>query len=207
MIEPLYRSSNDSWHGHQSFAIELMSRMKPRNFVELGVQWGDSYFSFCQGIRHYDIPCWAFGIDTWEGDDHASNYGEEVFDTATKYNQEHYSDFSLLIRSTFTDARPRFQDKSVDLLHIDGYHTYEAVKLDFTEWFYTLSSRAIVLFHDISVPYFGVGKFFEEQCKNFPHFSFEHNNGLGILAVGKNTNTKKLSILITDFHSTCLNKC
>ena len=199
MIEPLYRSTNDSWHGHQSFAIELVSQMKPRNFVELGVQWGDSYFAFCQGIHQYDVPCWTFGIDTWRGDEHSGNYGEEVFETATQYNQEHYSDFSLLIRSTFTEARPRFQDRSVDLLHIDGHHTYESVKHDFTEWFYTLSSRAIVLFHDTAVPYFGIGQFFEEQCAKFPHFAFSHNNGLGILAVGKKVNMSKLSDLYSQF--------
>ena len=199
MSEPLYRSQSDSWHGHQKFAIELVKTMKPHNIVELGVQWGDSYFSFCQGVKEGDIPCWTFGIDTWKGDPHSGEYGEDIFKAVNEYNHQHYSEFSLLIRSTFSDARPKFQEKSIDILHIDGYHTYEAVSNDFYEWQYTLSDRGILLFHDTCVPHFGVGKFFDEQKKNFKHFEFEHSNGLGILVVGKKTKIHKLEQVIKKY--------
>ena len=41
-----------------------------------------------------------------------------------EYNQQHYSSFSTLIRSTFDQALAHFpQGQSYDLLHIDGLHT------------------------------------------------------------------------------------
>ena len=196
MSEPLYRSQNTSWHGHQKFAIDLVKTMKPRNIVELGVHKGDSYFSFCQGVKEADIPCWTFGIDTWKGDVHAGFYVEDVFESVSSYNRQHYEEFSVLIRSTFSEARQRFQTKSIDILHIDGLHTYEAVTQDFNEWKFALSDKGIILFHDITVPHFGVNRLFEEQKHSFPHFSFEHSHGLGILVMGKKVNTHKLEKLV-----------
>ena len=37
--------------------------------------------------------------------------------------------FSSLLRMDFADARDHIEDGSVDLLHIDGLHTYEAVRM------------------------------------------------------------------------------
>ena len=64
---------------------------------------------------------------------------------------QRYSGFAQLVRSTFDDALPYFEDGSVDLLHIDGRHFYEDVKHDFDFWLPKLSDRGIVLLHDTDV--------------------------------------------------------
>jgi len=87
---------------------------------------------------------------------------------------------------TFDEAFNVFKDKSIDLLHIDGLHTYDAVKRDFKTWLPKLSDRSVVIIHDTTVKEegYGVWKFWEEISNDYLSFSFEHGYGLGILVVG-----------------------
>ena len=90
----------------------------------------------------------CYAVDTWRGDPQAGNYDEAVFADVSKYNEETYGAFSKLLRMTFDDAREQFDDETVDLLHIDGLHTYDAVLHDFENWLPTVRPGGIVLMHD-----------------------------------------------------------
>src|ERR1019366_9374788 len=98
-------------------------------------------------------------------------------------NRTHYSSFSHLMRMTFDEAVPYFSDGSIDVLHIDGHHSYESVSSDFESWIRKVRPGGIVLFHDICIRTagFGVWRFWEEICASFPHFAFAHNAGLGVI--------------------------
>jgi Methyltransferase domain len=100
-----------------------------------------------------------------------------------------YASFSTLLRARFDEAQPSFADGSVDLLHIDGLHSYDAVRQDFSNWLPKLSSRAIVLLHDTNVRQqgFGVWQFFEEISCHYATFEFVHSSGLGVISVGTET--------------------
>lgn len=190
-LDPLFwrptRIGVDSaWSGHIPFAFWLVTASRPRVLVELGTHNGVSYSAFCDAVLRNALATSCFAIDTWEGDPHAGGYSEDVFVDFSKFHQVHYAGFSELVRGTFDQALEYFADGSVDLLHIDGYHTYDAVRNDFENWLPKCSDRAVVLFHDTNVRTrnFGVWKLFAELSQTYPHFEFMHGHGLGLLAVG-----------------------
>jgi hypothetical protein len=174
------------WIGHLHFAYFIISYLKPRRFVELGTHTGNSYFSFCQSVKDHDIPTICNAVDTWMGDKHAGFYGNEVFERVNYYNKNNFSDFSSLKRKSFDDALNDYEDGSIDLLHIDGHHSYEAVHHDFNSWLRKLAPGAVVLFHDIAYrdKGFGVWQLWDELKKIYTrHCELSYYSGLGVIQV------------------------
>ncbi len=181
------RSTPESaWLGHIPFAGWLVEEMRPGIFVELGTHRGASYLAFCQAVQQCVVRTKCFAVDTWEGDKHAGEYGGDVYLRLLDYHQRNYAEFSRLMKMRFEEAVQYFEDGSVDLLHIDGMHTYDAVSEDFENWLPKLSDRAVVIFHDVNVREreFGVWRYWNQLSSRYPSFEFTHTHGLGVLLVG-----------------------
>ena len=178
--------AESAWHEHIPFAFWLVKALRPRSVVELGSHWGVSYAAFCQAVERFGLAARCHAVDTWQGDPHAGEYGEDVFATVAALNESRWRRFSTLLRTTFADARGYFGAGEVDLLHIDGFHTYEATAADFHTWRDTISDRGVVLFHDTNVRerQFGVWRLWQELKAEHPHFEFVHGHGLGVLGLG-----------------------
>ncbi len=172
------------WSGHKNFAYDLIRNIKPERVVELGTHRGNSFFSMCQAVKDGNLKTELYAVDTWKGDKHAGFYGEWVFRGINLIKNTYYSELNInFVRKTFDTALDEFSDNSIDILHIDGLHTYDAVKHDFEAWFKKVRSDGIILLHDTSEKSadFGVFKLWEEIKKKFSTTEFIHSHGLGVL--------------------------
>jgi hypothetical protein len=175
-LNNIYKSS--AWKGHLKFADYLVEKYKPNIIVDLGVDYGHSTFSFsAQGIGK------VYGIDWFEGDEHAG-----IRDTYNIVNNEYNKLLDLkylpnnnieFIKGDFNEVAKNF-NKNIDILHIDGLHTYEAVKNDFDTWIVKTNYNSIILMHNVISFPDTVGKFFNEI--KFPKLYFTHSTGLGVIS-------------------------
>lgn len=183
--DPLWTTPKTDWIGHIPFVFFLIEKMRPAVAVELGVFYGDSFSAMCQAAKKAGTGTRLIGIDSWEGDIHTGKYTEEVYQNLKAHHDGHYPGISELMRCYFDDALAAFEEESVDLLHIDGMHTYDAVSHDLETWLPKVKPGGLVLFHDINVrdqDEFGVWKRWEEIEPDYPErHGFSHCNGLGVI--------------------------
>ena len=140
-----------AWTPHLHFAYDLVATLKPRLLVELGVDRGESYFTFCQSAAENKTGSRCFGVDTWRGDQHAGGYDETTFAQVSAHNRANYEAFSTLLRTSFDDALEKFDPGSIDVLHLDGLHTESALRHDLDSWLPKVRPGGVVLFHDVDV--------------------------------------------------------
>jgi hypothetical protein len=171
-----------AWTDNLHFAYDVVGSLQPRLLVELGTDRGESYFAFCQSIVENHTGTRCFAVDTWRGDQQAGGYDETTFHEVSTHHARHYSGFSTLLRCTFDEALERFAPESIDLLHLDGLHTEEAVRHDVESWLPKIRPGGILLMHDISVRAreFGVWKVWEELQRRGASFAFTDGPGLGV---------------------------
>lgn len=175
-----------AWSQLIPILFSLFSIVRPRRYVELGVHNGMSFFGACQAVEHLGLATECIGIDSWIGDMHAGMHSPDVL---AKFQDNIKQNFpnQYYIRAYFAAALDCFEDGSIDVLHIDGLHTYEAVKRDYETWLPKMSDSGIILFHDINVfdKNFYVWRLWRDLKLKYPSFTFSHQHGLGILYVGR----------------------
>jgi hypothetical protein len=186
------------WYTLAPVLFCLFELFRPRRYVELGSHCGFSFFAACQGAELVGSKTECIAVDSWEGDPHAGVYGADVYESVRTYLTSQYPT-QYTLKAYFSDAVNSFEDHSIDLLHIDGFHSYQAVKSDFEDWLPKLSDRGIVIFHDTNVyeRNFGVYIFWHYVKTRYPSFEFKHSHGLGILFVGSDSDIRDIFSLVS----------
>jgi len=186
-LQPIEYLRESAWLGHIPFLFSLMGLHRPRRFVELGTHNGASFFSACQAVRDNGIDCECVAIDHWMGDVQAGVFTEQVFDDFHATLTQDFPGIGTFVRADFAEAANEFADGSIDLLHIDGFHSYEAVSTDLETFRNKLRERAVVIFHDVNEfqTSFGTWRFWRELEEQHPRRTmfFGHWHGLGVLSL------------------------
>lgn len=171
-MNPLIETIPSAWKGHKNFAQWLVQLIQPKITVELGVDYGYSTFVLAE-----HNPGQVYGIDTFEGDAHAGQRDVEQFQKVLDFKNTHGFDNVHLIKNTFDNANATWTDL-IDILHIDGLHTGDAVTHDLVSWSKFFHYKTVVLMHDVMSfedverVYVGIPK---------PKIRFIHSGGLGVL--------------------------
>lgn len=144
--------------------VKLYELSPTRLFIlEIGSYIGASACCFGAAVKKSNSGK-IFCIDTWTND----SMSEGNWDTYAEFikNTAPFAKFIVPIRGLSTDVveQVALQIKNLDLLFIDGDHSYEGVKADWEAYKHFLKSGSIVIFHDWGWAE-GVKRVIEEDVK------------------------------------------
>jgi len=177
-----------AWEGHILYIYNQIQEWKPKTVVELGVYLGHSLATMAEGCRDVGVDTKLYGVDHFQGDEHAGMFGPEIEQIAMgALNQ--YPNVTV-IKKTFNEALKDWkqrEDTTIDLLHIDGRHFYEDIKEDFGNWSVFVPEGGHIIMHDTQVTErnFGIKKYFAELQQTHPEWRFSERTesyGLGIIS-------------------------
>ncbi|HTW45080.1 MAG TPA: class I SAM-dependent methyltransferase [Acidobacteriaceae bacterium] len=127
--------------------------LSPMNVLEIGTAKGGTLFLWTRlaqrdaVIVSIDLPGGKFGGGY-------SNRRATIYRRfARKGQQLHLMREDSHAQATFEKAKQLFGEKPVDLLFIDGDHTYEGVKRDWEMYSQLVRAGGLIVFHDIAGNY------------------------------------------------------
>lgn len=154
--------------------------IKPNlNILEIGVFCGD----FSDTLFHLN-PLKLYLVDMWEpnaelisGDQDGNNVRFISSESALNKVKEKYSQYNNISiqQMKSTDFLLSIEDNSLDMIYIDGDHSYEGVKSDLLLSFNKIKNGGYIMGHDYEMNMnkakskydFGVKKAVDEFCINY----------------------------------------
>lgn len=133
---------------------------KMESIVEVGAWKGRSTYALASSC-----PGMVYSVDTFEGSEaeketfHAEAKNGSVLRTFVE-NCSGFQNLEVLVGSSL-EAACEFEDGSVDMVFLDGGHTYEEVKADIEAW--APKARKILCGHDYTDKRWGVEKAVNEK--------------------------------------------
>jgi predicted O-methyltransferase YrrM len=172
-----------AWLDHRDFAINLVKTIQPKIILDLGVDFG--YSTFCWAYNNIGK---VYGVDCFCGTDHPSD--RDAYNKVIRTKDQLSKEFNInveIITSKFDNFSKSWNDV-INILHIDGDHSYEMVKNDFELFSSYVPNEGVILFHDTLSHQDTVGKFFERL--DGYKFNRTESYGLGVYTKSKETYEK-----------------
>jgi cephalosporin hydroxylase len=135
--------------GELTELLAIVAELRPRRVVEIGTFHGGTLWSFCQ-LATSDAVLVSVDLP---GGDFGGGYDEAQSRRFRNFCCHEQRVVTLPLDShdpaTVEDVRRELGGEPVDLLFVDGDHTYEGVKRDFELYSPLVRSGGVVAFHDI----------------------------------------------------------
>jgi predicted O-methyltransferase YrrM len=173
--------SRSSWAGLGTLAYQMVLRYKPKVIVELGTHVGYSALAMGLALRDLGEGGRIFAVDSWEGDPQAGFYGEEVYQTFLKRREELKLESTIVPLKMYFDEALDKVDTPIDLLHIDGLHTWDAVNHDWETFGPLVRPGGLVIFHDVNTHFEDLRRFWDGISKSYESHGVAYSCGLGII--------------------------
>lgn len=142
-----------------SCLVQICNYLQPDSkMIEIGCLRGHSTMIFNSTGKFKKIFCidpWSPGYDP---KDVNSDIDFKEVENSFDYNIKNFNNI-IKIKNTSKEAFDNWIYNKVDLVYIDGCHTYEAVKEDISLWINKINSGGIIAGHDYG---------FHENWTEFP---------------------------------------
>ena len=171
--------------------VELLQKHKPEKYIEIGTADGGTHFlirKLCKSIE------FSVAVDT-------DIRNKMLLDMITETKESRYVRGFSNHKGTVAVVESLFSNKAeVDVLFIDGDHSYDGVKSDFDCYSHLVCTGGLIIFHDVVEDWGqrygqktnkytgGVPKFFAEIKGDYDHYVFiedQKQDGFGIGVIVK----------------------
>jgi predicted O-methyltransferase YrrM len=166
--------------------LRLLKRRKLKSIVEIGTAQGGTLYAWCKIadsdalITSIDLPGGPFG----------GGYTLNDIKKFKKYKKKNQTLYFLRKDSYKQETKNKLagilDGRKIDLLFIDGDHSYRGVKKDFQLYSSLVKQNGLIVFHDIlyhpKIPACKVDKFWNEIKHKFKNVEFidkEDDRGWG----------------------------
>ena len=135
---------------------EIGSRPKPKVVVEIGSARGGTFWALCQ-VAHPDALMISIDVPAGSVIDRHPITGEDIyggldrqrFKTFPREGQQlALIDMDSHQQATLATLKHTLQGRPIDVLFIDGDHTYQGVKMDYDMYSPLVREGGIIAFHD-----------------------------------------------------------
>lgn len=176
--------------------LKIYKEVQPKNIMEIGTFYGGTLWFFIKNnpeikkIIVLDMPISATDERFGEMMVGRAQWNDWIPQNVKFNNYAGNSHDNQLIHN----IKNEHADNDIDMLHIDGDHTYEGVRADYYNFKDMVRIGGMIIFHDV-VGETDVAKFWNELVSEYPEecktISHEGGAGIGILKISSSFNTQK----------------